>query len=63
MVDRCVCYNRLFSEMKNIIDRNNLNSIDELKNHIPFGLNCSLCIPYVELIFKTGKTEFEVINQ
>ena len=63
MVDRCVCYNRLFSEMKNIIDRNNLNSIDELKNHILFGLNCSLCIPYVELIFKTGKTEFEVINQ
>jgi hypothetical protein len=44
MVDRCVCYDKRFSEMKAVI-----------------GENCGLCIPYVQMIFKTGKTTFDVI--
>ena len=62
MVDRCVCSNIMFSEMKKIIDNKNLKSFDELKQNVSFGVNCALCVPYVKLIFSTGKTEFEPIQ-
>jgi hypothetical protein len=61
MVDRCICFNRTFSEMKEIAAKNNVKTITELKKYITFGENCKLCIPYVELMLKTGKTEFEPI--
>ena len=59
MVDRCVCSNILFLEMKQIIDNKKLKSFDDLKQIVSFGKNCSLCVPYVELIITTGKIEFE----
>ena len=62
MVDRCICYDKTFAEMKLVIDEHGLNSFDELKNHITFAENCRLCVPYVELVIKTGKTKFEVIS-
>lgn len=62
MVDRCVCFNRTFSEIKEISDKYNIKTISELKKYITFGENCRLCIPYVELMLKTGKTEFEPVN-
>lgn len=48
--------------MKEIIDDFKLTSIDELKKHIEFAENCRLCVPYIDLVFKTGKTEFEPIK-
>lgn len=60
MVDRCVCYDKTFAEMKSVIDEQGLSSFDELKNHITFAENCRLCVPYVELVIKTGKTVFKV---
>ncbi len=62
MVDRCVCFNIKFSEMKEIAAKNNAKTITELKKYIIFGENCKLCIPYIELMLKTGKTEFEPMN-
>ena len=62
MVDRCICFNRTFSEIKIIADKHNIKSISELKKCITFGENCKLCIPYVELMLKTGEIEFEPIN-
>jgi bacterioferritin-associated ferredoxin len=62
MVDRCVCYDKTFAEMKVVIDEHELTSFDELKNYITFAENCRLCVPYVELVIKTGKTKFEVIS-
>jgi hypothetical protein len=62
MVDRCVCYNRLFSDMQQIMIHNNIKTFDELKRYITFGENCKLCIPYVKLMIQTGKTEFEPIH-
>ena len=59
MVDRCVCSNKMFSELKKIIDKEKVESAESLREYISFGQNCSLCLPYVKLIFKTGKTEFE----
>lgn len=48
--------------MKEIIDKYGLKSVNELRKYFTFGENCMLCIPYIELVFKTGKTEFQVIN-
>jgi len=62
MVDRCVCFNITFSEMKEIAAKNKVKTITELKKYIVFGENCKLCIPYVELILKTGETKFEPMN-
>ena len=59
MVDRCVCYNRLFSDMQQFMIHNKLKTFEELKQHITFGENCKLCVPYVKLMIETGKTEFE----
>jgi bacterioferritin-associated ferredoxin len=62
MVNRCICSNTSFIEIKEIINEFKLNSINELKKHIEFAENCRLCVPYIELVFKTGKTEFEPIK-
>jgi hypothetical protein len=43
-----------------------LKSPEELKQHLRFGENCRLCIPFVKLMIKTGRTEFEpseVLNE
>ena len=59
MVDRCLCFNKKFSQIKEIVDKNNIRDITELKKYVLFGDNCRLCLPYVERMLKTGKTEFE----
>ncbi len=59
MVDRCVCFNRLFSQMQQVMVQNNIKTFEELKQHITFGESCRLCVPYVKLMIKTGRTEFE----
>jgi hypothetical protein len=61
MVDRCVCSERKFSDLKKIIESEKVNNVDGLRRHVNFGINCRLCLPYVSLIFTTGKTEFEPI--
>jgi bacterioferritin-associated ferredoxin len=48
--------------MKKVIKRHGIKSICELMEHVPFGGNCRLCMPYVEQVIKTGKTSFEIIN-
>lgn len=61
MVSKCVCYDKTFAEMKLLIEKYNIKTIEGLRAHIPFGMNCKLCVPYIELVFKTGKTGFEPI--
>jgi len=46
--------------MKKLIDAHDLRSIEELRAHIQFGEKCKLCAPFVERIFDSGETEFEV---
>jgi len=62
MVDRCVCFDKTFTEMKKVIDKHNITTLDELKKYFIFGENCRICLPYVELVLSSGKTEFEPIN-
>ncbi len=59
MVTKCVCSDILFSEIKVKADKNGVKNIEELRKHVTLGENCRLCIPYIELMFKTGRTEFE----
>ena len=61
MVTKCVCNDNLFSEMKTVSEKYELNSIAELKEYVIFAENCKFCLPYVELMLKTGRTEFEPI--
>ena len=60
MVTRCVCFDVSFAQMKKLIDAHDLRSIEELRAHIQFGEKCKLCAPFVERIFDSGETEFEV---
>lgn len=49
--------------MQQVMVHNNFKTFDELKQHITFGENCQLCVPYVKKMIETGKTEFEYIPQ
>ncbi len=59
MVIKCVCSDILFSEMKKIAEKHGVSSTDKLREYVTFGVNCKLCLPYVEKMLKTGETEFE----
>lgn len=61
MVDRCVCYNKTFEFLQQIAVKNNVTNSNKLHEFVQFGENCKLCIPYIELMLKTGKVEFEII--
>jgi bacterioferritin-associated ferredoxin len=62
MVTHCICYGRSFLELKLIAEKHGVKSIEQLQDHIDFGLNCKLCHPYVKKMLETGQTKFEVIT-
>ncbi len=62
MVDRCVCFDKTFAEMKEVIDAEGITTFEKLKERLTFAENCNICVPYVELVIKTGKTSFEPMN-
>ena len=62
MVNQCVCYDRTFAELKKIAAICGAKSIQELQEHVDFGLNCKLCHPYVRRMLETGEAEFEVLD-
>jgi hypothetical protein len=47
--------------MKVTADKYELKNVNELKEYVQIGGNCQFCIPFIEMMLKTGKTEFEVI--
>ena len=59
MVRKCICSDILFSDIKVTADKNGVKNIEDLRKYISFGENCKLCIPYIELMLKTGRTEFD----
>ncbi len=58
-VDRCICYEITFSEIKEIARERGLTSVEELQENRIACANCKLCIPFVKLMFETGETIFE----
>lgn len=57
-VDRCICHQISFSEIKRISDENNVTSIEELQVRRVCSTNCRLCVPYIKLMLETGDTSF-----
>jgi len=47
--------------MKVIIDEHQLKNIDELREYADVAMNCKLCVPYIDKMFETGQTKFEII--
>jgi bacterioferritin-associated ferredoxin len=60
-VDRCICFNTTFEEMKRIMEENNLKTLEELKRVKQVADNCMLCVSYIQKMIETGETEFELI--
>jgi len=60
-IDRCVCYDVLFAELKSVARERDCASIPALQEHVAFGLNCRLCHPYVERMLETGEVRFSTI--
>jgi len=58
-INRCICSNIYFTEIKEIADKRELISVVDLQNEGICSKNCQLCVPYIEKMFETGKTEFE----
>ena len=66
MVNRCICSNVLFSEVKKIALQENYQTVEDLKINDICCKNCELCRPYIEEMLKTGETSFtpqDILNR
>ncbi len=62
-IDRCYCFRRTFAELKAVAEETGAATVEELQEHVSFGMNCRLCHPYVRRMLRTGETVFrEVIE-
>lgn len=59
IVSKCICHARDFSDIKEYAEEMGLSSVKELQAKQFCSCGCGLCIPYLELMFETGETEFE----
>ncbi len=57
-IDKCICSNITFSEVKEKALNENVKDIDGLLETIDVAKNCKLCLPYLNEMLKTGQTEF-----
>lgn len=57
-VARCICHKKTFKEVKAYAEEHDISTIEELQARNFCSNSCQLCAPYVEMILKTGKTEF-----
>ena len=60
-VNRCVCKELYFTELKKIADENNLN-FEQLQERTECSTECGLCEPYVRLMLKTGDTNIKPMH-
>lgn len=62
-IDRCVCYDVRFANLREVADRTDARSIAALQRHVEFGRACRLCHPYVRRMLETGEVVFREIVQ
>lgn len=62
LVDRCVCHQVTFRELKQIADRDGAD-LEELSRRTHCGTGCGMCRPYIEVMLATGRTELPVMNE
>ena len=59
-VTRCICHERSFAQIQEFAEQMDINEVRDLQREDYCSNGCGFCIPYIELMFKTGETEFEV---
>jgi len=59
-VSRCVCFRVSFEELLEKAHELDISDVGELRKHIPFGMSCRYCVPYVDEALKTGRTRLPV---
>lgn len=57
-VDRCICHDISFTEIKKIAIEKGYISIEEIQKAGVSSTSCKMCEPYVKLMLETGKTSF-----
>lgn len=58
-VNRCICYKKSFEEIGAYAKEKGYKTVSELKDEKYCCDSCGLCTPYVDIMLKTGKTEFK----
>ncbi len=56
-IDRCVCFNVLFSELKQYADSRPCR-YEDMRRRFNCGRGCGLCVPYIRELLRTGQTSF-----
>lgn len=57
-VTKCICHNRSFDEIKEYANEQDIGTVEELQSRKYCSCGCGLCSPYVEMVLRTGETEF-----
>lgn len=57
-VEKCICHNKTFEEIKEYAAEHDISTVEELQKRDFCSNSCRLCAPYVETMLKTGQTEF-----
>lgn len=60
-VDRCVCWDLTFAELRRIAEAEGLG-FDDLVNRTGCCTGCTTCEPYVRRMLKTGETQMGVMS-
>ena len=59
-VTRCVCFQRTFAELKALATANDWTTTAEISLETGCGLGCGSCRPYLDAMFDTGATSFDI---
>ena len=59
-VDRCVCFDVSFRELKAFADESGCD-LEGLTARFGCGHGCALCVPYIQRMLETGRTSFDLI--
>ena len=63
VIDRCVCANMTFAELSARQARTDC-SLEELAAALGCGRGCTMCLPYLRRMARTGQTRFhEIISE
>lgn len=60
-IDRCLCFDWTFAELRDVARSSGAQTVGELQTHVTFGQKCRLCHPYVRRMLRTGETVFHEV--
>lgn len=58
-VDRCICHNISFEEIKMKADNLQISTIEKLQELNICSTGCKICRPYISEMLRTGETSFQ----